>query len=52
MGNSGDAVLSRLRGLAEMNTCKCGKQISHHKTMCIACMWKEAQKRAGGGYED
>ena len=53
MGIGGDTVLSRLRGLAKMNTCKCGKSISYHKTMCIACMWKEAQKRAGwGGYED
>lgn len=35
-----------------MNRCQCGRLISHHKHMCLACMWQEAQRRAGGGYED
>ena len=29
-----------------MNRCQCGRLISHHKHMCLACMWQEAQKRA------
>ena len=31
-----------------MNRCQCGRLISHHKHMCLACMWREAQRRAGG----
>lgn len=32
-----------------MKKCDCGKIISSHKSMCLACMWQEAQRRAGGG---
>lgn len=28
-----------------MNRCQCGRLISHHKHMCLACMWQEAQNR-------
>lgn len=28
-----------------MTRCPCGRFISHHKHMCLACMWQEAQKR-------
>ena len=29
-----------------MNRCQCGRLISHHKHMCLACMWHEAKRRA------
>lgn len=28
-----------------MHACGCGKIISDRKSMCIACMWAEAQRR-------
>ena len=29
-----------------MHTCNCGKPISNHKSLCLKCMWQEAQRRA------
>lgn len=28
-----------------MRRCQCGRLISHHKHMCLACMWQEAKRR-------